>query len=228
MKQGWLFAVLLASSLALQAEPGQGNAYGKHKQTPPGHAKGQAVAQDTGRGSAEYEAAEQRAEAGVDWRVYNRYGEVLTASQLANAVAVEAAVSQAGVDPYSPEAVAIRISMGQSPERAQRPNDGAFDRRGEALSQRQASERFAAVAVMQRAGIDPDSAQAAQVRAAAEGRIETADGEVVDQQTVEEVAKEIAVQEAMIYTGTQPGSADESLIRLGSDVLMEKLKNWWQ
>ena len=68
----------------------------------------------------------------------------------------------------------------------------------------------------------------AQIRAAAEGRIETADGEEVDQQTLEDVAKEIAVQEAIIYTGAKPGSADESLIRMGADVFMEKLRSWRQ
>lgn len=187
-------------------------------------AKPAAEAQNNGAQAEGQSSAAVRA----DWRVYNRLGEVLTARQLADAVAVEAAVEKAGVAPRSQEAAMIRISMGQSPEIADQPNDGAYNAQGEQISRREASERYAAMAVMQRAGIDPDSEQAAQIRAASQGRVETADGEEVDPQTMEEVAKEIAVQEAIIFTGAAPGSADESLIRMGADVLMEKLKSWRQ
>lgn len=162
-----------------------------------------------------------------DGRVYNRHGESITARQLADAVAAEKAVEQAGVAPESPAAAAIRINMGQSPERANAPNDEAFNADGEPLSHKQAAKRFAAIEMMSRAGIDPDSERAAQIRAAAQGKAETADGEPVNEQTVEEMAKEAAVQEAMIYTGTQPGSPNETLIRMGADSMMEKIKSWW-
>ncbi|MDX1506120.1 MAG: hypothetical protein R3221_10415, partial [Spongiibacter sp.] len=82
--------------------------------------------------------------------------------------------------------------------------------------------------IMQRSGIDPNSEKAAQIRAAAQGRVETESGEEVNQQTMAEVGKEIAVQEAIIFTGAAPGSADESLIRMGADVLMDKFRKWTQ
>jgi hypothetical protein len=238
MKYSLAIVMLLACASLVQAEPGNGNAYGKAhapgQNKAPGepaqghaHGKNKQITGDThaAKGNA---AGVGGAQARADWRVYDRFGQAISASALADAVAVEAAVKKAGVDPYSQEAAMIRISMGQSPEMADKPNDGAYNVRGEAISHRQASERFAAIAVMERAGIDPDSEQAAQIRAAAEGRIETADGEEVDQQTLEDVAKEIAVQEAIIYTGAEPGSADESLIRMGADVFMEKLRSWRQ
>ena len=228
MKYSLAIVMLLACASLVQAEPGNGNAYGK------AHAPGQnkalgEPAQGHAHGKNKQKTGDTyAAQARADWRVYDRFGQAISASALADAVAVEAAVKKAGVDPYSQEAAMIRISMGQSPEIADKPNDGAYNAHGEAISHRQASERFAAIAVMERAGIDPDSEQAAQIRAAAEGRIETADGEEVDQQTLEDVAKEIAVQEAIIYTGAKPGSADESLIRMGADVFMEKLRSWRQ
>jgi len=43
---------------------------------------------------------------------------------------------------------------------------------------------------------------------------------------MEEVAKEVAVQQAILRTGVQPGSANESLIRMGADVMMERYKSW--
>jgi hypothetical protein len=236
MKYSLAIVMLLACASVVQAEPGNGNAYGKahapgQNKAPgepaQGHAHGKNKQKTADTHAAQGNAA-GGAQARADWRVYDRFGQAISASALADAVAVEAAVKKAGVDPYSQEAAMIRISMGQSPEIADKPNDGAYNVHGEAISHRQASERFAAIAVMERAGIDPDSEQAAQIRAAAAGRIETADGEEVDQQTLEDVAKEIAVQEAIIYTGAKPGSADESLIRMGADVFMEKLRSWRQ
>lgn len=162
-----------------------------------------------------------------DWRVYNRFGATITAKQLADAVAVEKAVEKANVEPKSQAAAAIRINMGQSPEIAGAPNDQAFTASGETLTHKEAAKRFAAIEMMSRAGIDPDSEQAAQIRAAAQGNVETAEGEPVDQQTMEEMAKEAAVQEAMIYTGTEAGSPNEALIRMGADSMMEKIKGWW-
>ena len=235
MKYSLAIVMLLACASLVQAEPGNGNAYGKahapgQNKAPGEPAQGHAHGKNTQKTGDTYAAKGNAggAQARADWRVYDRFGQAISASALADAVAVEAAVKKAGVDPYSQEAAMIRISMGQSPEIADKPNDGAYNAQGEAISHRQASERFAAIAVMGRAGIDPDSEQAAQIRAAAEGRIETADGEEVDQQTLEDVAKEIAVQEAIIYTGAKPGSADESLIRMGADVFMEKLRSWRQ
>lgn len=236
MKYSLAIVMLLACASLVQAERGNGNAYGKahapgQNKAPgepaQGHAHGKNKQKTAGTHAAKGNAGDG-AQARADWRVYDRFGQAISASALADAVAVEAAVKKAGVDPYSQEAAMIRISMGQSPEMADKPNDGAYNVHGEAISHRQASERFAAIAVMERAGIDPDSERAAQIRAAAEGRIETADGEEVDQQTLEDVAKEIAVQEAIIYTGAEPGSADESLIRMGADVFMEKLRSWRQ
>lgn len=43
---------------------------------------------------------------------------------------------------------------------------------------------------------------------------------------MEDVAKEIAVQQTILATGVQPGSPNESLIRMGADVMMEKFKSW--
>lgn len=235
MKYSLAIVMLLACASLVQAEPGNGNAYGKahapgQNKSPGEPAQGHAHGKNKQKTGDTYAAQGNAggAQARADWRVYDRFGQAISARALADAVAVEAAVKKAGVDPYSQEAAMIRISMGQSPDIADKPNDGAYNAQGEAISHRQASERFAAIAVMERAGIDPDSEQAAQIRAAAEGRIETADGEEVDQQTLEDVAKEIAVQEAIIYTGAKPGSADESLIRMGADVFMEKLRSWRQ
>lgn len=235
MKYSLAIVMLLACASLVQAEAGNGNAYGKahapgQNKAPGEPAQGHAHGKNKQKTGDTYAAKGNAggAQARAGWRVYDRFGQAISASALADAVAVEAAVKKAGVDPYSQEAAMIRISMGQSPEIADKPNDGAYNAHGEAISHRQASERFAAIAVMERAGIDPDSEQAAQIRAAAEGRIETADGEEVDQQTLEDVAKEIAVQEAIIYTGAKPGSADESLIRMGADVFMEKLRSWRQ
>lgn len=162
-----------------------------------------------------------------DGRVYNRHDESITARQLADAVAAEKAVEKAGVAPESQAAAAIRINMGQSPDKADAPNDNAFTSEGELLTHKQAAKRFAAIEMMARAGIDPDSERAAQIRAAAQGKAETADGEPVNEQTVEEMAKEAAVQEAMIYTGTEAGSPNETLIRMGADSMMGKIKSWW-
>ena len=47
------------------------------------------------------------------------------------------------------------------------------------------------------------------------------------ERTGEEMAKEAAVQEAMIYTGTEAGSPNETLIRMGADSMMDKIKSWW-
>ncbi|NKI19574.1 hypothetical protein HCU74_19375 [Spongiibacter sp. KMU-166] len=171
---------------------------------------------------------EVQASAEADWQVYNRHGQTVTARQIADAISVEAAVKKAGAAPESQEAAMIRISMGQSAEIADKPNDGVFDGHGQPITQREAAERLAAIEIMQRSGIDPNSEKAAQIRAAAQGRVETESGEEVNQQTMAEVGKEIAVQEAIIFTGAAPGSADESLIRMGADVLMDKFRKWTQ
>lgn len=214
-----LIALCMGALLA-----GGGAAYaGQGKESAPGQAKKAQEKQQQSEAQAEVHASAE-----ADWQVYNRHGQTVTARQIADAVAVEKAVKEAGAPPESQEAAMIRISMGQSPEIADKPNDGVFDGYGEPITQREAAERLAAIEVMQRAGIDPNSEQAAQIRAAAEGRVETESGEEVDQQTMAEVAKEIAVQEAIIFTGAAPGSADESLIRMGADVLMDKFKKWTQ
>lgn len=159
--------------------------------------------------------------------VYNRLGEPVTARELGRAKAVERAVAEAGAPPTSNEAKMIRLSMGQSPDIAGQPNDQPFDERGRPISDQQAAERYAALEVMARTGVDPNSEQAKQIIAASEGDIETPDGEPVEQQTMEEMAKEIAVQEAIVRSGAQPGSQEEALIKTGADVFMEKMRGWW-
>ncbi len=158
--------------------------------------------------------------------IYDRHGQPITAMQAGKARAAEAAVRKAGVPPDSTEAAMIRISMGQSPDTAYEPNDGIYDAEGNPIDSRQAAEDLAVVEVMRRGGIEPGSEQDAQIRAAAKGEAKTPEGEPVDEQTMEEVAKEIAVQQTILATGVQPGSPNESLIRMGADVMAEKFKSW--
>lgn len=172
-------------------------------------------------------SAESETEQTKPYGVYNRLGAAITARELGRAKAVERAVEEAGAPPTSDEAKMIRLSMGQSPEIAGQPNDQAYDERGRPISDQQAAERYAALEVMARTGVDPNSDEAKQIIAASEGDIETPDGEPVEQQTMEEMAKEIAVQEAIVRSGAQPGSQEEALIKTGADVFMDKMRRWW-
>ncbi len=178
-------------------------------------------------GVSVYSRADNSNSDSAEWGVYSQLQvRISSAQQIAQIKSVKAAVKKADVPPSSDEAAMIRISMGVAPDVAHQPNDCCFDGRGGALSDRDVAERLAVEEVMRRSGIEPGSEEEAQLRAAAEGRVETADGEEVDQQTVEDMAKEIAKQQAAMYSGAQSGSSEEALIGLGVDTFWEKMKSW--
>lgn len=164
-----------------------------------------------------------------DWGVYSKLElRISNAQQIAKIKAVEAAVKKAEVPPQSDEAALIRMGMGVAPDDSRKANDCCFDIQGKVLGDREVAERLAVEEAMRRGGIESGSEQEAQMRAAAAGRAQTAEGEAVDQQTLEDMAKEVAKQQAAAYSGAQQGSAAEAMIDTGVEVFWGKMKGWFE
>ncbi|MBD2857672.1 hypothetical protein IB286_01545 [Spongiibacter sp. KMU-158] len=163
-----------------------------------------------------------------DWGVYSKLNvRVYSAKEIGQIKAIEAAVSKAEVPPTSGEAALIRMGMGVSQENAYKENGCCFDAAGRSLKDKNVAERLAVEEAMRRSGIEPGSEREEQLRAAAQGRAQTADGEEVNQQTMEDMAKEVAKQQAAVYTGAQEGSTEEAMVNTGVDVFWNKMKGWF-
>ncbi len=163
-----------------------------------------------------------------DWGVYSKLQvRVFSAKEISKIKAVEAAVKKADVPPESGEAALIRMGMGVSHEQAYQANGCCFDGMGQSLKDKEVAERLAVEEAMRRSGIEPGSEEEAQLRAAAQGRAQTADGQEVNEQTMEDMAKEVAKQQAAAYTGAQEGSTEEAMVNTGVDVFWDKMKGWF-
>ena len=164
----------------------------------------------------------------VDYGMYNALGMQVNGDYIMRAKARERAVAKAGVPPSSPEAAMIRSGMGAPPELAYEPNDVIYDTDRVPLTDKEIAARLAAEQIIVRSGMDPNSAQADGIRAsAANGELQGAEGgEIAGGEDMEEMAKEMAIQEAMMRTGSRPGTSDEVFIRSGAEALSERYKRW--